>query len=240
MTTDTNKAVDTPQTAASPIVSPGGPAATSSSGSPLFVGILIGVLVGLVAGVVAGQHSDLRALLAVFEPGRSQPEAIQSVPETSAARGAANLPQISPVPAPPTLEPVIPRRPDQQASWLATLEAALQATDQLVALSSPPEVAAPLGSAGQGFWEGLFQLRKTTQTPDAFYRAEFYAVTREQVRLRLLSARLSIQVLDFQIAAGDLSVARDLMVRFFDPQSALLADTLARLEAVEAELRRVP
>ncbi len=65
-------------------------------------------------------------------------------------------------------------------------------------------------------------------------------MTREQVRLRLLSARLSIQVLDFQIAAGDLSVARDLMIRFFDPQSAPLADMLARLETVEAELRRLP
>jgi uncharacterized protein HemX len=239
MSTDTDKAVDKAETSAPPIVPPASAAAATSSGSPLFVGILVGVLVGLVAGVVAGQHSDLRALLAVFEPEQVQREAATSAPEGAPAPDATGNPLVASAPVAPALEPTLPKRPDQQAAWLATIEAALQATDQLVALSSPPEVAAPV-SAGQGFWEGLFQLRKTTQTPDAFYRAEFYAVTREQVRLRLLSARLSIQVLDFQIAAGDLSVARDLMVRFFDPQSAPLADMLARLEAVEAELRRVP
>ena len=239
MSTDTDKAVDKAETSAPPIVPPASAAAAASSGSPLFVGILVGVLVGLVAGVVAGQRSDLRALLAVFEPEQVQREAATSAPEGAPASDAAEAPLAAPAPVAPALESILPKRPDQQAAWLATIEAALQATDQLVALSSPPEVAAPV-SAGQGFWEGLFQLRKTTQTPDAFYRAEFYAVTREQVRLRLLSARLSIQVLDFQIAAGDLSVARDLMVRFFDPQSAPLADMLARLEAVEAELRRVP
>ena len=239
MSTDTDKAVDKAETSAPPIVPPASAAAATSSGSPLFVGILVGVLVGLVAGVVAGQRSDLRALLAVFEPEQVQREAATSAPEGGPAPDAAETPLVAPAPVAPALEPTLPKRPDQQAAWLATIEAALQATDQLVALSSPPEVAAPV-SAGQGFWEGLFQLRKTTQTPDAFYRAEFYAVTREQVRLRLLSARLSIQVLDFQIAAGDVSVARDLMVRFFDPQSAPLADMLARLEAVEAELRRVP
>lgn len=239
MSTDTDKAVDKAETSAPPIVPPASAAAATSSGSPLFVGILVGVLVGLVAGVVAGQHSDLRALLAVFEPEQVQREAATLAPEGAPAPDATGNPLVASAPVAPALEPTLPKRPDQQAAWLATIEAALQATDQLVALSSPPEVAAPV-SAGQGFWEGLFQLRKTTQTPDAFYRAEFYAVTREQVRLRLLSARLSIQVLDFQIAAGDLSVARDLMVRFFDPQSAPLADMLARLEAVEAELRRVP
>ena len=239
MSTDTDKAVDKAETSAPPIVPPASAAAATSSGSPLFVGILVGVLVGLVAGVVAGQRSDLRALLAFFEPEQVQREAATSAPEGAPAPDTAETPLVAPAPVAPALEPTLPKRPDQQAAWLATIEAALQATDQLVALSSPPEVAAPV-SAGQGFWEGLFQLRKTTQTPDAFYRAEFYAVTREQVRLRLLSARLSIQVLDFQIAAGDLSVARDLMVRFFDPQSAPLADMLARLEAVEAELRRVP
>lgn len=239
MSTNTDKAVDKAETSAPPIVLPASAAAATSSGSPLFVGILVGVLVGLVAGVVAGQHSDLRALLAVFEPEQVQREAATSAPEGAPAPDATGNPLVASAPLPPAFEPILPKRPDQQAAWLATIEAALQATDQLVALSSPPEVAAPV-SAGQGFWEGLFQLRKTTQTPDAFYRAEFYAVTREQVRLRLLSARLSIQVLDFQIAAGDLSVARDLMVRFFDPQSAPLADMLARLEAVEAELRRVP
>ena len=239
MSTDTDKAVDKAETSAPPIVPPASAAAATSSGSPLFVGILVGVLVGLVAGVVAGQRSDLRALLAFFEPEQVQREAATSAPEGAPAPDAAETPLVAPAPVAPALEPTLPKRPDQQAAWLATIEAALQATDQLVALSSPPEVAAPV-SAGQGFWEGLFQLRKTTQTPDAFHRAEFYAVTREQVRLRLLSARLSIQVLDFQIAAGDLSVARDLMVRFFDPQSAPLADMLARLEAVEAELRRVP
>ena len=239
MSTDTDKAVDKAETSAPPIVPPASAAAATSSGSPLFVGILVGVLVGLVAGVVAGQRSDLRALLAFFEPEQVQREAATSAPEGAPAPDAAETQLVAPAPVAPALEPTLPKRPDQQAAWLATIEAALQATDQLVALSSPPEVAAPV-SAGQGFWEGLFQLRKTTQTPDAFYRAEFYAVTREQVRLRLLSARLSIQVLDFQIAAGDLSVARDLMVRFFDPQSAPLADMLARLEAVEAELRRVP
>jgi hypothetical protein len=239
MSTDTDKALDKAETSAPPVVSPTSAASVSSSGSPLFVGILVGVLVGLVAGVVAGQRSDLRALLAVFEPEQVQREAATSAPEGAPAPDSAETPLAAPAPVAPALEPTLPKRPDQQAAWLATIEAALQATDQLVALSSPPEVAAPV-SAGQGFWEGLFQLRKTTQTPDAFYRAEFYAVTREQVRLRLLSARLSIQVLDFQIAAGDLSVARDLMVRFFDPQSAPLADMLARLEAVEAELRRVP
>lgn len=239
MSTDTDKAVDKAETSAPPIVPPASAAAATSSGSPLFVGILVGVLVGLVAGVVAGQRSDLRALLAFFEPEQVQREAATSAPEGAPAPDAAETPLVAPAPVAPALEPTLPKRPDQQAAWLATIEAALQATDQLVALSSPPEVAAPV-SAGQGFWEGLFQLRKTTQTPDAFYRAEFYAVTREQVRLRLLSARLSIQVLDFQIAAGDVSVARDLMVRFFDPQSAPLADMLARLEAVEAELRRVP
>ena len=239
MSTDTDKAVDKAETSAPPIVPPASAAAAASSGSPLFVGILVGVLVGLVAGVVAGQRSDLRALLAVFEPEQVQREAATSAPEGAPAPEATGNPLVASAPVAPALEPTLPKRPDQQAAWLATIEAALQATDQLVALSSPPEVAAPV-SAGQGFWEGLFQLRKTTQTPDAFYRAEFYAVTREQVRLRLLSARLSIQVLDFQIAAGDLSVARDLMVRFFDPQSAPLADMLARLEAVEAQLRRVP
>ena len=239
MSTDTDKALDKAETSAPPVVSPTSAASASSSGSPLFVGILVGVLVGLVAGVVAGQHSDLRALLAVFEPEQVEREAATSAPEGAPAPDSAETPLAAPAPVAPALEPTLPKRPDQQAAWLATIEAALQATDQLVALSSPPEVAAPV-SAGHGFWEGLFQLRKTTQTPDAFYRAEFYAVTREQVRLRLLSARLSIQVLDFQIAAGDLSVARDLMVRFFDPQSAPLADMLARLEAVEAELRRVP
>ncbi|MFZ9122408.1 MAG: hypothetical protein ACO2Z5_05745 [Burkholderiaceae bacterium] len=239
MSTDTEKAPDKAETSAPPTAAPASAASASSSGSPLFVGILVGVLVGLVAGVVAGQRSDLRALLAAFEPEQVQREAATSAPEGVSASDAAQTPLAVPAPVAPAFEPTLPKRPDQQAAWLATIEAALQATDQLVALSSPPEVAAPV-SAGQGFWEGLFQLRKTTQTPDAFYRAEFYAVTREQVRLRLLSARLSIQVLDFQIAAGDLSVARDLMVRFFDPQSAPLADMLVQLEAVEAELRRVP
>lgn len=239
MSTNTDNVTNTAETSVPPIAPPASAPVAGSSGSPLFIGILVGVLVGLVAGVVAGQRSDLRALLAVFEPAHVQQDAATSLPDGSPAPDASEAPMVATVTTAPILEPTLPKRPDQQAAWLATIEAALQATDRLVALSSPPEVAAPV-SADQGFWEGLFQLRKTTQTPDAFYRAEFYAVTREQVRLRLLSARLSIQVLDFHIAAGDLSVARDLMVRFFDPQSAPLADMLSRLEAVEAELRRVP
>jgi len=64
MITDTDKAADTSESSAPPILSSASPAATTSSGSPLFIGILVGVLLGLVVGVVAGQRSDLRALLA--------------------------------------------------------------------------------------------------------------------------------------------------------------------------------
>ena len=60
------------------------------------------------------------------------------------------------------------------------------------------------------------------------------------MRLRLLSARLSVQLLDHDMAAADLAASRDLMVRFFDPQSAPLAELLTQLEAVEAELRNAP
>ena len=60
------------------------------------------------------------------------------------------------------------------------------------------------------------------------------------MRLRLLSARLSVQLLDHDMAAADLAASHDLMVRFFDPQSAPLAELLKQLEAVEAELRNAP
>lgn len=207
----------------------------TASGSPLFIGILVGALIGLVAGVFAGQQADVRALLGLDQ--QVEPAALAQAPrDVSTTQPAADEAQ-----APSLAAPSIPGRPAQQTAWLRSIEAALDATDALVALSAPPAIAAlaePVVAAG--FWQGLFQIRKTTQAPDAFYRAEFYAVTREQVRLRLLSARLSVQLLDHDMAAADLMASRDLMVRFFDPQSAPLAELLQQLEAVEAELRNVP
>lgn len=214
---------------------PADPPPETASGSPLFIGILVGALIGLVAGVFAGQQADVRALLGLDQ--QVEPAALAQAPRD----GSTTQPAADEAQAPSLAAPSMPRRPAQQTDWLRSIEAALDATDALVALSAPPAIAAlaePVVAAG--FWQGLFQIRKTTQAPDAFYRAEFYAVTREQVRLRLLSARLSVQLLDHDMAAADLMASRDLMVRFFDPQSAPLAELLQQLEAVEAELRNVP
>lgn len=214
---------------------PADPPPETASGSPLFIGILVGALIGLVAGVFAGQQADVRALLGLDQ--QVEPAALAQTPRD----GSTTQPAADEAQAPGLAAPSMPRRPAQQTAWLRSIEAALDATDALVALSAPPAIAAlaePVVAAG--FWQGLFQIRKTTQAPDAFYRAEFYAVTREQVRLRLLSARLSVQLLDHDMAAADLMASRDLMVRFFDPQSAPLAELLQQLEAVEAELRNVP
>ncbi|MFM1928281.1 MAG: hypothetical protein RIR28_864, partial [Pseudomonadota bacterium] len=121
MSTDTDKAPDKAETSAPPTAAPASAASASSSGSPLFVGILVGVLVGLVAGVVAGQRSDLRALLAAFEPEQVQREAATSAPEGVSASDAAQTPLAVPAPVAPAFEPTLPKRPDQQAAWLATI-----------------------------------------------------------------------------------------------------------------------
>lgn len=214
---------------------PADPRPETASGSPPFIGMLVGALIGLVAGIFAGQQADVRALLGLDHqtgPAASA-QAPRDVLTTQPAADEAQTPGL--------VVSSVPRRPAQQAAWLRSIEAALDATDALVALSAPPAIAAVAEPAvAEGFWQGLFQIRKTTQAPDAFYRAEFYAVTREQVRLRLLSARLSVQLLDHDVAAADLAASRDLMVRFFDPQSAPLAELLKQLEAVEAELRNAP
>lgn len=214
---------------------PAAPPQETASGSPLFIGMLVGALIGLVAGIFAGQQADVRALLGLGH--QTGPAASAQVPRD----GLTTQPTADEAQAPGLAAPSLPRRPAQQAAWLRSIGAALDATDALVALSAPPAIAAVADPvAAEGFWQGLFQIRKTTQAPDAFYRAEFYAVTREQVRLRLLSARLSVQLLDHDMAAADLAASRDLMVRFFDPQSAPLAELLKQLEAVEAELRNAP
>jgi hypothetical protein len=214
---------------------PADPPPETASGSPLFIGMLVGALMGLVAGIFAGQQADVRAVLGLDH--QTEPAALAPAPRDT----VITQPTADEAQAPSLATPFMPSRPAQQAAWLGSIGAALDATDALVALSAPPAIAAGAEPVvAEGFWQGLFQIRKTTQAPDAFYRAEFYAVTREQVRLRLLSARLSVQLLDHDMAAADLAASRDLMVRFFDPQSAPLAELLTQLEAVEAELRNAP
>lgn len=62
---------------------------------------------------------------------------------------------------------------------------------------------------------------------------------RENLKLRLLNARLSLLSRQFDQARSDLDMAQTLLTRYFDPQSRRVASVLEQIRLVSAQCKRV-
>lgn len=130
---------------------------------------------------------------------------------------------------------------------MESLNKAMARMAALPSLSVAPPAVAPAASADAvandsgllAFVNRLFQVRRTDQAAHAFYSTEVYQVSREQIRLRLLSARVSVQLDDIPMALEDVIAARQQMVRIFDRQIPDVESVVGDLNQIEADLRRL-
>ncbi|HXZ50519.1 MAG TPA: uroporphyrinogen-III C-methyltransferase [Burkholderiales bacterium] len=105
------------------------------------------------------------------------------------------------------------------------------------ARTSAPAEQGALARLGADLWEelrGLVVLRRIdTPEPPLLPPTQAYFL-RENLRLRLLDARISLLAQDSTGYRADLRVARDWIKRYFDPGSKLVAAALAQIEQLRA------
>lgn len=226
---------------ASPLVTP------NAAGSRSWVvTLLLGALIGVLIGLVIGQEPEIRSMLGA-EPTNATVSSGASGGVGSAPSSASQAADANPVASVPS-EPAKPKRGAEQLRAMDSLNKAMARIEGLPSLSvAPPSVgtaavASDTNATDSGllaFVNRLFQVRRTDQAAHAFYSTEVYQVSREQIRLRLLSARISVQLDDIPMAIEDVIAARQQMTRIFDRQNPDVESVLGDLNRIEAELRRL-
>jgi hypothetical protein len=212
------------------------------------VTLLLGALIGVLIGLVIGQEPEIRSML--------DAESTHTAGSSGVSGGVGSAPPIanqspdaSQVPSAPS-EPARPKRGAEQLRAMDSLNKAMVRIAELPSFSVAPPPLAPAAPASDttatdsdsgllAFVNHLFQVRRTDQAAHAFYSTEVYQVSREQIRLRLLSARISVQLDDIPMAIEDVIAARQQMARIFDRQIPDVDSVLRDLNRIEADLRRL-
>jgi uroporphyrin-3 C-methyltransferase len=99
-----------------------------------------------------------------------------------------------------------------------------------------------LGDLGRTVWQEVRGLVRVTRIdhPEAALTAPDQAFfLRENLKLRLLNARLALMTRQFDQARTDLALAESLLVRYFDRQSRRVGITLELVRQVAAQSRQV-
>lgn len=210
------------------------------------VTLLLGALIGVLIGLVIGQEPEIRSMMGAESTSASVSSGA-SGGLGSPSSGASQPSDANPV-ASASSEPARPKRGAEQLRAMDSLNKAMARIAELPSLSVAPPSVAPAAAASDtnatdsgllAFVNRLFQVRRTDQAAHAFYSTEVYQVSREQIRLRLLSARVSVQLDDIPMAIEDVIAARQQMTRIFDRQNPDVETVLGDLNRIEAELRRL-
>ncbi|MEY4000900.1 MAG: HemX, putative uroporphyrinogen-III C-methyltransferase [Pseudomonadota bacterium] len=218
----------------------------SAAGSRSWVvTLLLGALIGVLIGLVIGQEPEIRAMLGAKSNDSMVSSGISGGAGPLASHSGQPADASSPLAAPS--EPAKPKRGAEQLRVMESLNKAMARIAALPSLSVAPPAVAPAASADAvandsgllAFVNRLFQVRRTDQAAHAFYSTEVYQVSREQIRLRLLSARVSVQLDDIPMALEDVIAARQQMVRIFDRQIPDVESVVGDLNQIEADLRRL-
>jgi hypothetical protein len=210
------------------------------------VTLLLGALIGVLIGLVIGQEPEIRSMLSA--------EPTNTAGSSGVAGGVGSVPPIAPQPPDASRvssapsEPARPKRGAEQLRAMESLNKAMVRIAELPSFSVAPPALAPAAATSDAtatdsgllaFVNRLFQVRRTDQAAHAFYSTEVYQVSREQIRLRLLSARISVQLDDIPMALEDVIAARQQMTRIFDRQIPDVESVVGDLNQIEAELRRL-
>ena len=118
------------------------------------------------------------------------------------------------------------------------------------AAAGTPREAAPQAPAPGAWWERalavigdearrLLRVSRIDQPEAALVAPEQAFFLRENLKLKLLNARLSLLARQSDLARGDLTSAGQALARYFDPTSRRTQAATAILQDVQAQLRRV-
>ncbi len=144
------------------------------------------------------------------------------------------------------------RRETPTRGAAARAAAAASAASAPVAAPSQPVMAPPpawqswlgerwLGLGGRA-WDEVRRLLRVTRIahPEAMLAApEQTWFLRENLKLRLLNARLALLSRQYDTAQSDLRDARDVLVRYFDPEARSVVATSELLQQAAAQARQV-
>ncbi len=121
------------------------------------------------------------------------------------------------------------------------------------AVGAPPGTPAPRAEADAAaapWWQrwlasvrdearGLLRVSRIDQPEAALVSPEEAFFLRENVKLRLLNARLSLLARQTDLARADLTLASQMVTRYFDPSSRKTQTAQAMLQQMQAQLRNV-
>ena len=85
-------------------------------------------------------------------------------------------------------------------------------------------------------WEDLVRVQRIEHPESALLSPEQGFFVRENLKLKLLNARMGVLARQFATAKGDLAVARQTLERYFDLQSKMGLAALGGLEQAQAQL----
>ena len=158
-----------------------------------------------------------------------------------------------PLPAARVYQPLGEPAPAQAAPGVLPREPAPPATEAAAAETAPEAAEAPIwarawgwvGQTGSGvatwLWQqvrqggaDLVRLSRIDQPEAALLAPEQAYFLRENIRLKLLSARLGLMARQFDAARADVQTVQALVQRYFDPAAAetqRVLDTLAQLQS---------
>ncbi|KAF1018670.1 MAG: Protein HemX [Paracidovorax wautersii] len=140
----------------------------------------------------------------------------------------------------------IQKRMDDMLRWADDMPLLNHVTD---VGRSPSTPALPMGEGGDGWkawwtaiWDDLRQLVRVTRLdrPEAALVAPDQAFfLRENLKLRLLHARVDLAARHYGQARSELAVVTDLTTRYFDPAARVTQQVRAALEQTQADVRDV-
>ena len=90
--------------------------------------------------------------------------------------------------------------------------------------------ARELGADAWNELRGMIRLERMDQADPALLAPSQGSFLRENVKLRILTARLALLAGDARTYAADLAAARELVSRFFDPRDAGVQHVLSELD----------
>ncbi len=120
--------------------------------------------------------------------------------------------------------------------------------ESLPTLAAMPAVGAPKKADASGllsgsFWQSLtelFQVRRVDDGAEFLKSVAFFELGRDQLRFRLLAARLSIQLGQNAAAQGDLLAAQALLARLFDQTAEPVRRASGELNGIYEAVSKLP
>jgi len=132
--------------------------------------------------------------------------------------------------------PPLPAKPGKSSPAKPAAKTAVSApaAPPATAAASQPNMAQRLLQDFWGDFRQLIRIERLDRAEPALLAPQQTIYLRENLRLRLLSARLALLQRDGKLFAEDVRQAREWLQRYFDVEAPAVADTLTELRQMEA------